>query len=608
MATGQNTAFGTLLRRYRTLAGLTQEQLAERAGVSVRAITALERGVNRTPQRDTFRLLAAALPLTPAEQAAFEAAARRQPLRMAAGQRGPARHDHIARSPFVGRARELAALQQCLDGVGPPLVLLNGEPGIGKTRLLQEAAQAASARGMIILEGGCHWHTCQEPYAPLTSALERYLAEKSYAQRRADLRGCAWLTRLLPEVEEITGASTSSSPLAVEQERRLTFNAVVRFLTNIREPAGTLLLIDDLQWVGPDVTDLLLHLLRAAPGIGLRVITAYRDTDGQIPPPLAATIIQLVRDGEAERLELGPLAAPEAEELLARLFEGLRDGRSEGDAAEGESAPTPQPTQALLLARAEGVPFYLVSCALAVRAGAMSQGLSDVPWDVEQSIRQRLAMLPETAQELAAIAAVVGQEAPGKLLAWASGYPRRETQAALDALCRARMLVEDGTGTYRFSHDLIRDVVIAELGATRRQMLHGRIAEALERDNNSEQWLEALVYHYMRSEERARALVYLERAANQALAQGAERTATLFFGQQADVLRALGRIHDEAHLREELAVLSDRFGWHDAALYHLTRAADLYRETGDIEALRRVAAQIERSEARQGDEGESPTR
>jgi hypothetical protein len=170
------------------------------------------------------------------------------------------------------------------------------------------------------------------------------------------------------------------------------------------------------------------------------------------------------------------------------------------------------------------------------------------------------------------------------------------------------VLVEDGTGSYRFSHDLIRDVVIAELGATRRQMLHGRIAEALERDNNSEQWLEALVYHYMRSEERARALVYLERAANQALAQGAERTATLFFGQQADVLRELGRIHDEAHLREELVVVSDRFGWHDAALYHLTRAADIYRETGDIEALRRVAAQIERSEARQGDEGESPVR
>ncbi len=79
MATSQSTAFGTLLRRYRVRAGLTQEQLAERAGLSARAITALERGVNRAPQRDTFRLLVDALGLADEERAALEAAAYRFP-------------------------------------------------------------------------------------------------------------------------------------------------------------------------------------------------------------------------------------------------------------------------------------------------------------------------------------------------------------------------------------------------------------------------------------------------------------------------------------------------------------------------------------------------
>ena len=586
MATGQSTAFGALLRRYRLLAGLTQEQLAERAGLSARAITALERGVNRTPQRDTFRLLADALELGPDERAALEATTRRPRAPLVADPVAIQHGSQPLRAPIVGRAQEVAQVERHVNGAGPPLLLFSGEPGIGKSRLLQEAMRLAHARGMTILEGGCHWNTCQEPYAPVIGSLEHYLAHASSAQCRADLRGCAWLTRLLPELEEIIGAPSSSWPLTPEQERRLTFGAVARFLANISGAAGTLLVVDDLHWIGPDLRDLLMHLLRAAPDIHLRIIAAYRDTDVNFPPPLAATIINLVRNGEATRIELGPLAATEARYLLTQLLTEIPD--------EDEQ------TRTAVLARAEGVPLYLVSCAQALYSGAMGQGAAeDVPWDIEESIRQRLAVLPEAARELINVAAVVGREASGRLLAQAAGYGARETIAALDAACRARLLQEDETGTFRFTHDVIWEVVVGDLGTTRRQLLHRHIAEALERDN-SEQWLEALVYHYMRSDDREKALPYLERAATHALTQRAYGTATLFYGQQIEVLKQLGRTLDVARSREILGGALLVIAFHDDALKQLWHAAETYRQSGDIVSQARVIAQMGWVHARQG--------
>ena len=143
------SAFGALLRRHRQAAGLTQEELAERARLSTRAVLDLERGARLVPRRDTVRLLAAALTLTPAECAAFEATARRAPppdptLRSSSGT--PPRRAGRPDLPLVGRVRELLLLDQHRAGEGPSVLLLAGEPGMGKTRLLQEAMTGRAGR------------------------------------------------------------------------------------------------------------------------------------------------------------------------------------------------------------------------------------------------------------------------------------------------------------------------------------------------------------------------------------------------------------------------------------------------------------------------------
>ncbi len=174
MTTVKQMTFAALLRRYRRALRLTQEGLAERAGLSVNAVSALERGVNVAPRKDTVEMLADALHLSDADRTAFEAAARGRTaqgtafstLRMAPGEgETPA-----SSLPLVGRAKEVALLRRRLaagDRVAPALLVLAGEPGIGKSRLLVEAATMARAGGWTILVGRCHRRGGQEPYEPL---------------------------------------------------------------------------------------------------------------------------------------------------------------------------------------------------------------------------------------------------------------------------------------------------------------------------------------------------------------------------------------------------------------------------------------------------------
>ena len=249
MDRGPSPAFGDLTRRYRTAAGLTQEELAERAGVSARSIGDIERGVSRAPHKDTVGLLADALGLLGETRAAFEASARRPAARaplLAPGDALPAAGaaalvSHPAgppAPPLVGRARELALLERHLAGEGPPILLLAGEPGLGKTRLLSEATRHASRRGSTVLEGGCQRRGAQEPFAPLAGALAAFLGRRTPGELRDDLRGCAWLERLLPELAGTIGEALPGWALPPEQERRLMFGAVARLLANVARRGG----------------------------------------------------------------------------------------------------------------------------------------------------------------------------------------------------------------------------------------------------------------------------------------------------------------------------------------------------------------------------------
>jgi tetratricopeptide (TPR) repeat protein/transcriptional regulator with XRE-family HTH domain len=581
-----------LLRRYRRAAGFTQEELAERAGLSPEGISALERGVNRAPRRDTVELLADALALPQRDRTVLENAARRRPDAQesptdAAASAGAAR----ALPPLVGRAREQAAIDRHLAAAGPPVLLFAGEPGVGKTRLLQEAERRAGEAGWVVLMGGCQRRTGQTPYAPVLGALEQHLQSTAPVQRKADLQGCAWLVRLLPELTEIVDPPSSSWPLPPEQERRLTFEAVGRYLRNVAGPAGTLLVLDDLQWSDADALDLLAVLIHASGRGDLRVVGAYTDTELRLDDPLTPALADLARDGLIQHHRIGPLDAG--------------DSRTLADASMGRDRGQVEVTDELLR-RTGGIPFFIVSCVQALRAGAIAEvPADDVPWDAAQSVRQRVSALPGAARDLLDIAAVAGPRVPLWLLLSAAGGDAHDGRGddaiarALESACRARLLAEDGESGYVFAHGLIRDVIAADLSAARRAGLHRRIAELLER-SASEAPVEQLAYHYARSGDVEKAIAYLERAGDHAADMGAYTAAEGYYRDLVRRLDAMDRRMLACPVRRKLGATLCTLARYAEALEVFEQVAETYRRAGDWEQEGQVTALIGQTHADQG--------
>lgn len=374
------------------------------------------------------------------------------------------------------------------------------------------------------------------------------------------------------------------------------FAAVNRFLMNSAGTTGTLLVLDDLQWAGMDTLDLLATLVRAQGARPLRVIGAYRNTEVEPQSPLHVLLVDLVREGIARWIELGPLAREESVALLKSLL---------------PVQIAADPTQvAHLLTKTGGVPFYLVTCALTVASGATDSGgnaptnstQAGVPWEVEQSIHQRTSALPAIAQRVLELAAVAGRTTSSALLvgiAEQAGLTEEKVVLALEALCQARLLVEEEGGTYTFAHDLIREVTVLRFSVARRALAHQQVGRALE-GMPGESSAAQLAYHYTRAGDMERAVVFMERAGTSAQERYAYAEAEGYYRDLAQALDRLGRVREAAQFRERLgATLTSAMRYEDA-LIELAKAEAIWRQECDDEGLGRVLGRIGLIHASQG--------
>lgn len=575
MSTGPPASFGELLKHYRLARHLTQEALADRAGLSLGAINSLERGARRMPHQETLTRLADALTLSAQERTRLEAAAHQRRAPTSPPLRSLPILTEQAPTLLVGRSPELARLRLHLTGEGPPLLLLAGEPGIGKTRLLQEAAQFGQREGWTVLVGRCQRSSGQEPYAPLVSALTQFLAAQSASAQQSALEGCAWLARLLPELAEEGTLALPPWTLPAEQERRLLFVTVQRFLGQIAGPGGTLLILDDLHWARTDGLELVLFLARTAAATPIRLLGAYRSTELMPRLPLALALEDLAHENLVAQTTLGPLSDAESRTLGSALLA----------TAPGEQGEVLEQ----ITLRAAGVPFFLVSYAQGRRAGLSGEA---IPWTVAHHLRQRIALLAPIGGDLLAIAATAGSQIEPAVLLQVARWMGHAEPAILDALeaaCVGGILAETSKG-YQFAHDLIREVVLADLSVARRQVLHRHLAEALEQATG-ELPVERLANHYHQAGILEKAAFYLERAGDRAAAVQAHTDAEQSYRALVETCTRSGHRSAVAAAQGKWAGILTILARYDEALEVLEMAEGHAHSLGDLEHTWQLLAQ-----------------
>jgi DNA-binding SARP family transcriptional activator/predicted ATPase len=434
----------------------------------------------------------------------------------------------------VGRMEEWGRLQDAwraaAGGNGPGLVLFAGEPGVGKSRLAEEFAAWVAQQGLATARSRSYEAEGRLPYAPVVDWLRAPPLEE--AVRDLEPVWLGELARLLPEVLVRRPDLPAPGPLTEAWQRRRVFEAVARAILAVEQPL--LLVVDDLQWTDGETLELLHFLLRFDPGARLLVLGTARTGEVEAGHPLATLLQALRHDDRVAEIELGPLSPDETVTLAARV--------AEREVPEDEGRD--------LYRETEGNPLFIVESMRAGLEGAgglpgatSSSGAAPVPgpapWSsgaraerslpprVRTVLRARLAQLTPGARELAGLASVIGREFTFDVLRAAGEAQEDDLVRGLDELWHRRIIREQGAEAYDFTHDKLREVAYADLGAHRRRGLHRRVARALEtvRARDLDEESARIAAHYDRAGRAEEAVSFYRRAAEVAQQVGANEEA-----------------------------------------------------------------------------------
>jgi DNA-binding CsgD family transcriptional regulator/tetratricopeptide (TPR) repeat protein len=472
-------------------------------------------------------------------------------------------------SAFIGRAVELGQLDAVLDRAGqgrPQVVLVAGDAGVGKTRLLLALADRARRRGMRVLSGGCvELGDIGLPYLPVVDAL-RELADDP--EEAGLLAGAAMtapgLGRLLPGIEPAGPAGDDLDQLQV-------LDALRAVLVGLSERSPVLLVLEDLHWADRATRDLVAFLARTLRSGRVTLAVSYRSDELHRRHPLRPLLAELVRLPAVERLELAPFTRAELAEHLEAIA----------------GAPLPAEQVEAIHARSEGNPFYAEQL-LAAGAG---DAHVELPATLAEVLLARVQGLSEPAQQVLRVAAVAGRRVPHRLLAGVAGQPEADLEQGLHEAVGAGVLTSDAaTGSYTFRHALLQEAVYGDLLPGQQVRLHAAYARLLAADPGGA--AAELAHHCLASHDLVGALAASVRAAEEAEAVLAPAESLRHL---SNALRLWERVPEPAAAagmdRVELTL---RAAAAASAAGDLQRAASLARDAGATADPARAASAYER--------------
>jgi class 3 adenylate cyclase len=377
---------------------------------------------------------------------------------------------------LVGRDAELSTLEDALlaalrgDG---GVVIVGGEAGMGKTRLVNAVAMRARRLGCVVISGGCSEAELSLPYLPFLEAIGNYLATADVTALRDRLGPAAEeLAQLFPQL----GRPASSTGDAAQAKMRL-FESILMLLRDAANQRAALLILEDLQWADPATRELLDYATRRLRSTNVLVIATYRTDEMHRKHALLPTIQGWRRSGQVEMIDLNALSADQVAEMVCAIFE--------------ERSVTDE-FRDFLRERSEGNPFVLEE----MLRDALDRGdifRTDTGWDrktlaeiripptVRDTILQRLERL--TTQDVAVLSAasVMGRSFDLASLAVVANADEGVALAALEASVTAQLIEEEDrvSGRYRFRHALTREAIYEDLVVPRRRQLHSRVADVI---------------------------------------------------------------------------------------------------------------------------------
>ena len=508
---------------------------------------------------------------------------------------------------FVGRQEEMAQIKAALDGAlsgKGALVMLVGEPGIGKTRLAEELCVHARLRGAQVLKGRSYEGAVEVPYSPFIEAFRQYVATRSDDALRSELGEAAPdLADLVSDVRQRLPDVPVAPPIQGEADRLRLFESARSFLVNASRGTPIVLLLDDLHWADKPSLMMLRHLVRSLPEERILVLGTYRDVDLDRTHPLSEMLAALRREPVYQRVLLRGLPEPEVFALLSALAEDDADaGSLEGRRRLSEA----------LVRETEGNPFFIGEVIAHLveegrlvkeqgrwRARVDSTSELGIPEGVREVVGRRLSRLSPTCAELLRLASAMPAGFTWEAIRAVSESDEPALLDALDEALAARLLRErkDAHGAvYEFQHALIRQTLYEELSAPRRVLLHRRVGDRLGQlyAHNPGPHLAELAHHFFQAAPGGdvdKAVDYAVRAAERARTIGAWEDAVAHYERALEALELAPQPDAECRcdLMLELAEVHTLVGASESGRAVAERAAVLARSLGDARRLANAA-------------------
>jgi DNA-binding CsgD family transcriptional regulator len=363
---------------------------------------------------------------------------------------------------LVGRDREMSVLRTALDqarGGRGTAVMLEGEPGIGKTRLALELRDKAMKANFLVAHAAAYEADWLPPYAIWSEAV-RGLGTTLIDAQPPDRRDV-----LLEVMPQLRGQRIAQPPptLSLAESRFRATDAVARLLLESTEQRPLLVVLDDLQWADPPSLDVIAYLARFLSVAQLMVVGAYRSGDVGLTHPLAPVLAELDRHTACVHVPVGALRDEDALALVDR-----------------SAADLPRELAREVVREANGHPFFIIEVARHLLESGVDAQPRSVPQSIRHAVAQRLANLAPTTRRLLAVACAFTRPFDFTVLAAMTELPDEELLAAVDEALEAQLLRSVEQERYEFSHVLIRRTLYDEMGPSRRARLHRRIGQALE--------------------------------------------------------------------------------------------------------------------------------